>query len=464
MKVYSSFIDGKTLLPADITGDWKVQSPAKSEETFAKCVYSYSQIDLAIKAAKDAQLIWKEKSFEERMTHLQKGFQALVDHQAEWTQTAELELGRTAQDLQLEFKQLARWFDEFKKYPTLESKPRGVTAVVGSYVWPLFYTTHFAFLNLLAGNTVVIKPSEKSSICTLKWVEILSKDPVLAPCIQVLIGEKEVGRRLTCHDQIQTVIFIGSFEVGMRVKQDTHGQPAKEVLLYLDSKGTSILCEDFENEKALDAMIQDAFLSTGQHCRSASVIFVHQSRYSKFCDEFHERAKKFTIGAPKDKAFAGPLIDGSMLDRYLRFSSISEREGAQVLMRGKPLVTAEKGHFVTPTVVAFDSLTADQMKKSVSLQTEILSPHVSIIQYQSDEELLQIMAQMQHGLCVSIWGKDQAKMMKIADQLAVGEVLLNQSLLEWNPAKSFQARKKSGNHAYHGLRLIEQLSYLKSIQ
>jgi len=273
-----------------------------------------------------------------------------------------------------------------------------------------------------------------------------------------------VGRRLVCHDQIQTVIFMGSFEVGMRIKQDTLPHSAKEVLLYLGSKTTAVLTESFDAEKTMPALVKDAFLSTGQHCRNVSVIFVHASRYAKFCDEFHDLAKKFSIGAPKDKAFAGPLIDGSMLDRYLKFSGISEREGAQVLMRGKPLQTAVKGHFVTPTLAAFDSLTADQMKKSVSLQTEILSPHISIIQYQKDEALIEIIHQMHHGLALSIWSEDGKQMKQLAAQISVGEVLLNQSLLEWNPSASFQARKKSGNHAFHGLRLIEQLSFLKSEQ
>ena len=245
----------------------------------------------------------------------------------------------------------------------------------------------------------------------------------------------------------------------MRVKQDTLSQPAKEVLLYLGAKNAAILCEDFP-KNAAKTLIQDCFLSTGQNCRSVSVIFVHESKFQEFLDEFHQLSKEFKIGPPLSHAYMGPFIDEAMLDRHLKFVGISEREGGEVLMRGKPLTLAEKGHFATPTLAVFQEVTPELMKKSISLQAEILAPHVSVIRYESYENMVQVQQQMHYGLCASIWGANQERMKQIARDLNVGEVVFNQSLLEVDLSESFQARKKSGNHAHHGFKLYEQLTVL----
>ena len=172
----------------------------------------------------------------------------------------------------------------------------------------------------------------------------------------------------------------------------------------------------------------------------------------------------FKIGSPLSEAYMGALIESPMQDRYLKFAGISEREGAEIIMRGKPLSFEEKGNFVTPTLAVFESITPDQVKKSVSLQTEILSPHVSLIQFKEYEELAEICAPLQHGLCASIWGENKERLQKIATHLPFGQIQFNQSLLEWNPSVSFQPKRKSGNHAYQGMKLWGQLTALKSIE
>jgi len=467
ISVHSSLIGGKARVPGDPTGEWWVRSPAQAEEEYAQCLYAYSQIDEATEAAIQGARSWSERSRAERIQILNRAHERIKKAQPTWFQIASRELGRSSNDLKLEFRQWERWFDAWSAQAesSLQTRQesRGITALVGSYVWPLFHTLPFVFLNLLAGNPIVIKPSEKSTLSVLALGELLTSDPALASLVHILIGEKETGRRLACHDQVQTVIFVGSFEVGMRVKQDTLSQPSKEVLLYLGAKNPMVVCEDAPDAKVLDALIQDAFLSSGQHCRSASIAFIHQSRYSGFCDALHERAKQFKIGAPSSEPFAGPLIDNAMVDRYLKFSGISEREGAQLLMRGKPLVLPEKGNYVTPTLAAFEAMTPEQVKKSISLQTEILSPHLSLIRYSSYDELIELIRPLQHGLAASIWGENADRTKAIARDLAFGQVSVNQSLLEWDPCESFQARKRSGNHAYYGLKLIEQLVSLKSV-
>ena len=459
---YSSLINGIQKTPKDPQGEWKVRSPAHQEMYLGNCVYAYSQIDECVGAAFQNQKKWSDHRIEVRHALLMGAHQGIISKKEELIALAQNELGRTSQDLHLEFNQIEKWMEAFSLFKPISQEPRGVSAIISSYVSPLLHATHFVFLNLLAGNAVVLKPSEKSTLTVLKWAEIITQNLQLASVLQVLVGEKEVGRRLVCHEQVNTVIFMGSFEVGMRIKQDTLSQPAKEVLLFLGAKNAAILCEDYP-ETALQTVLQDSFLSTGQNCRSSSIVFVPKTKGIAFTKQFHELAKTFPIGLPEQGSFMGPFIDDAMLDRYLKFVGISEREGAEVLMRGKPLSLPERGYFATPTLVSFENLSPEQVKKSTSLQTEILSPHVSFIHYNDLEELQALHAQLNYGLCASIWGAKPEQMANIAHGLKVGEVVTNKSLLKSNFSHFFQARKKSGNHAYHGFKLYEQLTFLKKI-
>jgi acyl-CoA reductase-like NAD-dependent aldehyde dehydrogenase len=152
-----------------------------------------------------------------------------------------------------------------------------------------------------------------------------------------------------------------------------------------------------------------------------------------------------------------------MLDRFLKFSGISEREGAEIIMRGKALPNAEKGHYVTPSIARFNQITVDQLRKSVSLQTEILSPHVSIIGFETEDELQALSLVMTHGRLASVWTEDLEKAQRFAIQFPAGEVVINGSVCHHPGWLTTQARKRSGNQALLGHGLINQLVLQKLI-
>ncbi|MBC7397202.1 MAG: aldehyde dehydrogenase family protein [Bdellovibrionales bacterium] len=464
--VFTSILNQASEKPGDQNGEWKIFSPSNTDEFLGKCVYRYAEIDLSVMGAQVAASSLGALSLDDRFSLVKRGMEIILRAKKDLLATASKELGRAEHDLEEEWSRLEVFFAAFASENFSDCKndePRGITAVIGSYVWPIFYSLHFAFLNLLAGNSVIIKPSEKASLTVLKIFETLRNNCSEMTAVQVLIGDKEVGRRLACHEAISTIIFQGSFEVGVRVKQDTLSQPGKQVLLYLGAKNPAIIFKD-SPVSVYETLIRDAFQGTGQDCKSVSVAFVENSFLSEFVDRFHQLCKEFKIGAPGSGAFTGPLIDGAMLDRYLKFVGISEREGARIVMRGKPLPAAGKGHYVTPTLALFERLTPEQMRKSVSLQTEILAPHLSIVGFDGEDSLGPVLHQIIHGRNVSIWTGDGERSRRLAQTLDFGSIAINQSLLKFNSWQTFQARKRSGNHAYLGRGLLSQLSHPKVIQ
>lgn len=445
---------------ADVSGEWKVFNPARLEQSIGMCKYRYSDIELAIKGA---GLVNPDGPDPRQV--VAKARDALIQHQEQILKIARLELARTHADFAIEWEHTIAYLNALTVDEALGSRDlesRGLSVLLGSYVWPIFYSVQFALMNFVAGNPIILKPSEKSTLTVHAVIEVLRMLPELSS-IQLLMGEREVGRRLATHEAVSTVLFQGSFEVGMRVKQDALSQPNKEVLLFLGSKNPAIVFADAK-DGVEDAILKDAFLGAGQHCRSTSVIFVERARLRSFYEKFHELSKSFKIGGPESGAFMGPLIDGSVVDRFLKFVGISEREGAAVLMRGKSFVTSEKGHFVTPSIALFETLTPDRLRKSVSLQTEILSPHVSIIGFDHEADLTELLAQMNHGRLASIWTENVSRALRIARSLIVGEVLINQSVFEFDPWSTSQARKRSGNHARFGQGLLSQLTCEKVIR
>ena len=447
------------------SGEWKVYSPIQSGNLLASIQYHYSEIDTAIEGAIEERENLRKVAFSEKIKFLKKLWSVLDSNKKSILEKATFEQCRAPQDLEQEWSQLSRFFSALLTVAPQDEKihePRGVTAVLGSSVWPIFYSIQFFSLNYLAGNPVILKPSEKTSMTLLRLFKIIRNEIPELKSVQVLLGEKEMGRRLACHEQISTVIFQGSFEVGMRVKQDTLSQLSKKVLLFLGAKNPSVIFNDAP-AAALETVMKDAFQGAGQDCQSTSVLLVQNGILNQFLPKLHGQAKEFKIGS-EEGYFMGPMFDSATVDRYLKFIGISEREGAEILMRGKPFEKNGKGSFVTPTLAYFEKQTPEQIRKSVSLQTEILGPHLSVIGFQDEAELLSLANAFSYGRSISLWSEDGARLEPLARELQYGQILFNQSLLSSDPWKSFQFRKRSGSNAVLGEDLLFKLLYLKTVQ
>lgn len=463
---FHSLLNEATSKPGDAGGEWTVISPANLELKLGKCHYRFSEIEAALRGARESRHHLSLLGFDARLAILRSASRTLQNQKSDLFEIAGAELGRGRADLDQEWSRLESLLELFAEDELLEqyktSEPRGISVVLGSHVWPIYHSAFFAFFNFLAGNPAILKPSEKSSLTVLCLFSLLRAAHPEFAAIQVLLGEKEVGRRLACHEWVNTVIFQGCFEVGMRVRQDNLSQPAKEVLLFLGAKNPSVVFADAPKE-ACETLVRDAFQGTGQDCQSVSLICIEKPYLKEFCQQLHEKSKSFSIGSPQSGAFMGPLIDGAMLDRYLKFIGISEREGGSILMRGKPLPAAGQGHYVTPTLAVFETLSPEQLRKSVSLQTETLSPHLSIVAFENESHLIALLQQMNHGRNASIWTADSVRAKHWVKLLDYGSIVVNGSTLDSNPKLSFQARRRSGNHAMHGIGLLSQLVFQKQI-
>ncbi len=451
----------------EFSGEWKVFAPFNKGMPVETGYYRYSDLEPAIQAATLEKAKLAALSFEDRIKILKESFELFRTNRKLLADTVALELGRTPDDFENEWNQTERLWEVLigiRAFDENVFESRGITAIVGSSIWPLFYSIQFCAYSLLSGNPVILKPSEKATLSVLRLFELFRSQIPAWRAVQVLIGEKEVGRRLICHEQVNTVVFQGSFEVGMRVKQDTLSQAGKEILLYLGAKNPAVIFDDASKKEAMDVLLKDSFLGAGQDCQSVSIAFIQNGILNEFVNELHLEMKKFKIGPPESGAFMGPMMDASTADRYLKFIGISEREGANILMRGKPLPLNPPGCFVTPTLALFEKRTPEEIRKSVSLQTEILAPHLSVIGFQDEEELLSLLQPLTYGRSISLWSANPKRLSRLAMKLPFGQVLWNRSLLGSDPKETFQFRKRSGNNAVLGESLLFKFLHQRTIQ
>lgn len=372
------------------------------------------------------------------------------------------ESGRTLPDLEMEFNQCHRYLSGIGRAQSPEFRPRGIAAVASSQTWPWFQALEFSISNLMVGNPVIYKPSERTVFALHHFFLGLGEEIPEWKRVQFLPGDREFSRRLLCHEAVSLVLFQGAFETGMRVKQDTLSQPGKDVLLFLGAKNPVILDEAVP-DPVLDRVIRDAFLGAGQNCRSASLLFVREKDFEGTLDRVHNRAKAFSIGTLEEGAWMGPLQDSAQADRYLKFIGISEREGAEIRMRGKPLSGKAGGAHVTPTLAVFRELGVEALKKSVSLQTEIYGPHLSVIRYPDRETLLALLGRVTYGRSCSFYGSVTDSTREWFSSLPYGYGAYQAGLFDLDPLASGRVKKRSGNHAMSGLALPALLSDCMSI-
>ncbi len=203
---------------------------------------------------------------------------------------------------------------------------------------------------------------------------------------------------------------------------------------------------DANFDVALYETLTGAFVTAGQRCSATSRVIVHNKIIERFVEKFHQRAKAFSIGYPLDNPFMGPLVEAGSVDRYMKFLGIAQREGCEIIMRGKALDIGVQGNYVTPSVCWVKNASVDASKKSVYQQTELFAPNVAILGVNSIEEAIAQANCTQYGLVASVFSQDRGIYERCLEDLQMGLVNWNKATVGASSRLPFGGLKKSGNH------------------
>ncbi len=301
--------------------------------------------------------------------------------------------------------------------------PLGAGAAIPPWNFPAAIATGMTAAALVAGNTVVLKPSEESSVIAAKMVDILYEAGVPKQALQFVTGLGEVaGDALVRHCKTRFIAFTGSKDVGLLISEAAgKRQPGqlwiKRAVLEMGGKDATIVDEEADVNAAVEGVAQAAFGFQGQKCSACSRAIVAEKVYDSFVEKLAERAKKVTVGPAEDPAnYMGPVVSEGALQGILDYIEVGKKEGKLVTGGGR---AAGDGYFVQPTVIA------DVAPNARIAQEEIFGPVLAVIKAKDFEHALEIANGTEFGLTGAVYSKNKEKLAKAEEVFHVGNLYLN---------------------------------------
>jgi aldehyde dehydrogenase (NAD+) len=304
---------------------------------------------------------------------------------------------------------------------TVTLEPVGVSGLITAWnANALFMCLKFASA-VAAGCTVVMKPSEISSLQARVLVEALHEAKLPNGLLNVVTGlGNTVGAELVRNPDVAKISFTGSVAVGQSIMRDS-AATMKRVTLELGGKSPTILLDDANLKEAIPAALAMAFLNSGQACAAGTRLLVPTKQLDAVKRAIVEAMPAFPVGDPADpKTAIGPMVSQKQYDRVQSYIRMGIAEGAEVLVGGEGHPKGlETGYFVKPTV--FVNVSNDM----IIAREEIFGPVLSIIQYNTDEDAIRIANDSKYGLHGAVLGTDMSRARRLASRVRAGRVVIN---------------------------------------
>ena len=453
------FINGKMIRVEKGDGQFKDVSPADLSDVVMTVKYSHAHVDAAVEAAKKAYGTWSRLSIDERKTHLLRLKEVFEKNKEQIAIAISRDTGKPKWEALTEATALTSKIDITLNFsmklvaeehvpnalPGVEGvirhRSRGVMAVIGPFNFPAHLPNGHIIPSLITGNTVVFKPSEQTPLVGELMAQCYQQAELPPGVFNMIQGDGESGRRLVAHEHVDGVLFTGSYEVGLKIKQETINHYWKILALEMGGKNATVVWDDAEMDKAIYETLIGAFMSTGQRCSGTSRVILHDAIADKFTDRFYEAAKKLTIGHWKDDPFMGPLINEAAVEKYVRFQEIAKRENCESLMRGKQLDLKTKGHYVTPSINLVNKFDPN----SIYQKSEIFGPNVAIYRTSDFDHAMTMVNSTGYGLAMALFSKSRSLYEKALIDARVGILNWNRTTNGASSRLPFGGLGKSGN-------------------
>lgn len=447
----------------------------KKLASVARC--DASDVDRAVTAARAAfeDRRWSGKSPNERKKVLRKFSELMLQYKDELALLETLDMGKPIKySLAVDVPAAARcigWYAEAidKVYdeiaPTADNvlamitrEPVGVVAAIVPWNYPMIMAAWKIAPALATGNSIVLKPSEKSPLSALRMAEIALEAGIPPGVFNVLPGYgHEAGSALALHMDVDSIGFTGSTRVGKQIMQYAGQSNLKRVWTELGGKSPNIVCADCPDlDAAVNAAIGSIYFNQGESCNAPSRLFVEESIKDAFTERALKLVPQYQPGDPLDAdTEMGAIVDQIQLNTVMGFIDAGKAEGASLLAGGNQVRTESGGYFVEPTL--FAGVKAD-MKIA---REEIFGPVLSLLTFTDLNEAIRQANATAYGLQAGIWTSDLRKAHQTAKALRVGTVHVNQYDGD-DMTVPFGGYKQSGNGRDKSLHALEKYTELKT--
>jgi len=451
---YNLFIGGKFVEPH--SKKWFETLNPATEETLAEVAEADAEdVDRAVKEARRAyDKVWRKISASERSKYIFR-IARLIQEKSRALAVLETMNGgkpiKESRDIDIplaaaHFFYYAGWADKLEyAFPNRVVSPVGVAGQIIPWNFPLLMAAWKIAPALAAGNTVVLKPAETTSLTAMMLAEIMQEAELPPGVVNIITGAGATGAALVSHDDVDKIAFTGSTEVGKRIQRAIAGS-GKKLTLELGGKAPNIVFDDAPIDQAVEGIINGIYFNQGHVCCAGSRLFVQESVVEPVLRKLRERIGTLRVGNPLDKnTDVGAINSRAQLDKIRELVDCGVEEGAEIFQSSCALPA--RGYWFAPTFFTGVS------QSSRIAQEEIFGPVLSVLTFRTPEEALEKANNTPYGLSAGVWTEKGSRILKMAQKLRAGVIWAN-TYNKFDPTSPFGGFKESGfgrEGGLHGL-------------
>ena len=469
MSDYSMLINGKSV---GAEASIEVVNPATEAAIATVPEASLAQLDDAVAAARRALPGWSAHSMDERRALILKIADRLEENIGELAQLLSEEQGKPIEGFaglgaMFELGGSLAWIrytasldlpveviqDNDEARIEVHRKPVGVVGSITPWNYPLLITCWHIIPGLLAGCTVVAKPSEYTPLTVLKAMHLIS-DLLPPGVVNIVTGKGELGAAISSHSDIDKIVFTGSTRTGKRI-MEAAADNLKRLTLELGGNDAAIVLPDTNVAEAAGKIFATAMINNGQTCAALKRLYVHEDIYEEMCEALAGIAGSVKTGPASESPDFGPIQNKIQYDRVCELAESAKADGATFLTGGEPM--PGPGYFFPVTIVK------DIPESSRLVQEEPFGPILPVVSFSDVEDALEKANAVSVGLGGSVWSSDVAVAQKLASRLECGTAWVNNHAMI-QPDAPFGGVKQSGVGVEFGRYGLVEYTNIQTLQ
>lgn len=439
---FGFFIGGKWVKPEGEARLIESRNPATGETLARIAQAGKADVDKAVDAAARAYPKWAKLSGHQRARHLY-ALARIVQKQSRFLAVLEtLDNGKPIRETRdIDIPLVARHFYHHAGWAQLRDRefpgyqPLGVVGQVIPWNFPLLMLAWKVAPALAAGNTVVLKPAEFTSLSALYFAELCREAGLPDGVLNIITGEGDTGAEIVNHPGIRKIAFTGSTEVGKLIRRATAGT-GKKLTLELGGKSPFMVFEDADLDSTVEGLVDAIWFNQGQVCCAGSRLIVEEGVADRLVEKIKTRLSHFRLGSPLDKAIdMGAIIDPIQRQRIDSLVGQAVAEGAQ---KWQPAIPCpDQGCFYLPTLLT------DVAPANIAAREEIFGPVLTVTSFRTLAEGAELANNTRYGLAASVWSENINRALEVAGMLKAGVVWIN-CTNQFDAACGFGGYRESG--------------------
>lgn len=462
-KVITMTINGRDV---DLFSRLDVTDPATGEVFGSVPNAGAPELDIAVKAAREAFPDWRDTSWENRQAVLVRIGDVIAENAAELVGLLTKEQGKPTAQAEFEIMTASQWChatatlklddkvleDSATRLHFTTYEPIGVVCAISPWNFPFILSIFKIAPALIAGNTMVLKPSPFTPMTVLRLGELL-RDVVPAGVLNIISGDDVLGPIMTTHAGFDKISFTGSTATGKKVMEGA-AKDLKRLTLELGGNDAAIVFPDVDIKQTAEMLFWSAFMNSGQVCIASKRAYIHEDIYDEMRDALVSLAKALPMGRGDQEGIAlGPINNERQRSAVNALIQTSEDAGDTIIRASRPAGT---GYFEPITFI-------DNPHDDRPIVTEEqFGPVLPLMKFSTEGEVVRRANNSDMGLAATVWTKDEALALRVASRLETGNVWINEALA-LSPFAAFGGRKQSGLGVENGIEGLRQYTEPKTV-